>query len=174
MPIGVGGTARFLQDVAASAGLGANQLGRLRSTWDELEPLRNRIRGKRVFFAGDTGLELPLARFLVDAGAVILEVGIPRLDRRVLAAEIQALGGDVDVVESPDPRGQMERIEKSRPDIIVASPGLYVPLVARGHLCCPTTDLLEAGVYGYGGARRVLELLADAFERAEALDSVRL
>ena len=174
MPVGVDGTARFLQDVAAEAGSGANELVRARTVWVDLDALRNRIRGKRIFFAGDTGFEIPLARFLADAGAVVLEVGAPRLDRRTLAVELQSLGPDVDVVESPDWRGQLARIEAARPDVVIASPGLHVPLVARGHLCRSPLDFLEAGPYGYGGARRILELFASTFERAEALDSVNL
>ena len=174
MPVGVDGTARFIQDVAAEAGARANEVIRARAAWEDLDPLRNRIRGKRIFFAGDTGIEIPLARFLADAGAVVLEVGAPRLDKRFLSAELQALGPDVDVVESPDWRGQMERIDATRPDIVVASPGLYVPLVARGHLCRSPWDFLRAGFYGYEGVRRILELLVHTFERAEALDSVNL
>lgn len=174
MPIGVDGTARFIQDVASEAEAGANELVRARTVWVELDPLRNHIRGKRIFFAGDTGIEIPLARFLADAGAVVLEVGAPRLDRRALAAELQALGPDVDVVESPDWRGQLARIDAARPDVVVASPGLHVPLVARGHLCRSPRDFLRAGPYGYGGSRRILELFAHTFERAAALDSVNL
>jgi light-independent protochlorophyllide reductase subunit N len=174
MPIGVDGTARFIHDVAAEAGSRANELARARSAWEGLEPLRNRVRGKRIFFAGDTGFEVPLARFLADAGAVVPEVGAPRLDKRFLAAELQALGPDVDVVESPDWRGQMGRIDAARPDVVVASPGLHVSLVARGHLCRSPRDFLESGVHGYEGARRILELLVRTFERAEALDSVNL
>jgi light-independent protochlorophyllide reductase subunit N len=174
MPIGVDGTARFIQDVAAEAGSRANELTRARSAWEGLEPLRNRVRGKRIFFAGDTGFEVPLARFLADAGAVVLEVGAPRLDKRFLSAELQALGPDVDVVESPDWRGQLGRIDAARPDVVVASPGLHVPLVARGHLCRSPRDFLGSGVHGYEGARRILELLVRTFERAEALDSVNL
>ncbi len=173
-PIGIDGTARFIQDVAAEAGTRANELVRARSAWEGLEPLRNRIRGKRIFFAGDTGFEVPLARFLADAGAVVLEVGAPRLDRRFLTAELHALGPDVDVVQSPDWRGQLGRIDTARPDVVIASPGLHVPLVARGHLCRSPQDFLEAGVHGYEGARRILELLVRTFERAEALDSVNL
>jgi light-independent protochlorophyllide reductase subunit N len=174
MPIGVDGTARFIQDVSGEAGLRANELTRARSAWEDLEPLRNRVRGKRIFFAGDTGFEVPLARFLADAGAVVLEVGAPRLDKRFLSAELQALGPDVDVVESPDWRGQIERIDSAKPDVVVASPGLHVPLVARGHLCRSPRDFLESGVHGYEGARRILKLLVRTFERAEALDSVYL
>ena len=174
MPVGVGGTARFIQDVAAEAGSRANEVVRARSTWEDLDPLRNRIRGKRIFFAGDTGIEIPLARFLADAGAVVLEVGAPRLDKRFLSAELQALGPDVDVVESPDWRGQMVRIDAAHPDVVVASPGLHLPLVARGHLCRSPWDFLKAGFYGYKGARHILELLVRTFERAEALDSVNL
>ena len=174
MPVGVDGTARFVQDVAEEAGVRANEVVRARSTWEELGFLRNRIRGKRVFFAGDTGVEIPLARFLADAGAVVLEVGAPRLDRRFLASELQALGPDVDVVVSPDWRGQMQRIEETRPDVVVAGPGLHVPLVAMGHLCRSPRDFLEAGLYGYEGARRILELFTRTFERAETLDALNL
>jgi light-independent protochlorophyllide reductase subunit N len=174
LPIGVDGTARFVQDVVASAGLKTSEAGRARQVWEGLEPLRNRIRGRRVFFTGDTGLEVPLARFLADAGAVVLEVGTPRLEKRFLAAELGALGEDVDVVESPEWRAQLDRVESVRPDLVVASPGLYVPLVARGHLCRSSLDLLPLGIHGYEGARRVLELFVQTFERAEGLDALNL
>ncbi|MCA1717858.1 MAG: hypothetical protein LC781_13925 [Actinobacteria bacterium] len=174
LPIGVDGTARFIQDVSALAGRRASEAGRARQVWESLEPLRSRIRGKRIFFTGDTGLEIPLARFLADAGAVVLEVGTPRLDRRSLAAELSALGEDVDVVESPEWRAQLDRVDAVRPDVVVASPGLYVPLVARGHLCRSSLDLLSLGVHGYEGARRILELFARTFERAEKLDTLNL
>jgi light-independent protochlorophyllide reductase subunit N len=174
MPIGVDGTARFVQDVSEEAGTRTSEVVRARSAWENLGVLRNRIRGKRIFFTGDTGFEIPLARFLADAGAVVLEVGAPRLDRRFLAAELQALGPDVDVVVSPDYRGQTNRIDESRPDVVVSSPGLHLPLVARGHLCRSPHDFLEAGLYGYGGARRILELLVRTMDRAETLDSLNL
>ena len=173
-PIGVDGTARFVQDAVALAGRTTSEGGRAREVWRELEPLRNRIRGKRIFFTGDTGLEVPLARFLAGAGAVVVEVGTPRLEKRFLAAELSALGEDVDVVEAPDWRAQLERIDSARPDVVVASPGLYAPLVARGHLCCSSLSLLSLGVHGYKGARRILELFARTFERAEALDALDL
>jgi light-independent protochlorophyllide reductase subunit N len=174
MPVGVDGTARFVQDVAEEAGSRTSEVVRARSAWEDLGALRNRIRGKRIFFAGDTGFEIPLARFLADAGAVVLEVGAPRLDRRFLSAELQALGPDVDVVVSPDYRGQANRIDEARPDVVICSPGLHLPLVARGHLCRSPQDFLRAGLYGYGGARRILELLARTLQRAETLDSLNL
>ena len=174
MPVGVDGTARFIQDVATAVGLESGEPSRAQEMWQRLERLRSRIRGKRIFLAGDTGFEIPLARFLANAGAVVLEVGAPRLDRRALGPEIQALGADVDIVESPDWRGQMKRIDEARPDLVITSPGLYVPLVARGHLCRSSRDILKTGVHGYEGARRILELLARTFERADTLDSVHL
>ena len=174
MPIGVDGTARFLQDVAEDAGARTSEVARAREVWEELGALRARVRGMRIFFAGDTGYELPLARFLADAGAVVLEVGAPRLDRRFLAEELQALGSGVDVVVSPDWRGQMARIEDTNPDVVIASAGLHAPLVARGHLCRGAQDFVRAGLHGYEGARRILELLARTFDRAEALDALSL
>lgn len=119
-------------------------------------------------------MEVPLARFLSDAGAVVVEVGTPRMDRNSLATELPALGEDVDVVESPEWRAQLDRVDAARPDVVVASPGLYVPLVARGHLCRSSFDLLNLGVHGYEGARRVLELFARTFEWAERLDALNL
>ena len=80
----------------------------------------------------------------------------------------------MDVVVAPDRRGQIKRIEEARPDVVVASPGLYAPLVARGHLCRSPRDFVRAGLHGYEGARRVLELLARTFDRAEALDALSL
>lgn len=173
-PVGVDGTARFIQDTAAAAGRGTSEADRARRIWESLEPLRNRVRGKRVFFTGDSGLEVPLARFLADAGAVVIEVGTPRLEKRFLAAELSALGEDVDVVESPEWRAQLDRIDNTRPDVVVASPGLYAPLVARGHLCRSSLDFLSLGVHGYEGARRILELFVRTFERAGELDALEL
>lgn len=174
LPIGVDGTARFVQDVAGAAGRVTGEAARAREVWASMEHLRGRVRGKRVFFTGDTGLEVPLARFLVNAGAVVVEVGTPRLERRFLAAELGALGADVDVVESPGWRAQLGRVDEMRPDVVVASPGLYGPLVARGHLCRSSLDLLSLDPRGYEGARRVLALLARTFERAEGLDALNL
>ena len=174
LPVGVDGTARFVQDVAATAGRVTGEAGRAQEVWSSLEHLRGRVRGKRVFFTGDTGFEVPLARFLANAGAVVVEVGTPRLERRFLAAELGALGADVDVVESPEWRAQLGRIDETRPDVVVASPGLYAPLVARGHLCRSSLDLLALDPRGYEGARRVLALFARTFERAEELDSLDL
>jgi light-independent protochlorophyllide reductase subunit N len=57
---------------------------------------------------------------------------------------------------------------------VISSPGLQLPLVARGHLCRSPRDFLAAGPYGYGGARRILELLVRTMERAETLDSLNL
>ena len=177
LPIGVDGTARFIQDVAEATGadVGAGEMVRARSVWEKLGGLRGRIRGKRFFLTGDTGLEIPLARFLADAGAVVTEVGTPRLDRRFLAAELQSLAGrGVDVVESPEWSTQLDRVDAAKPDIVIASPGLYVPLVARGYLCRSSLDFLGAGIHGYEGARRILELLVRTMDRAENLDSVEL
>ena len=173
-PIGVDGTARFISDVVAATGGVTSEGARAREVWEGMEHLRGRIRGKRVFFTGDSGLEVPLARFLANAGAVVLEVGTPRLEKRFLGMELSALGSEVDVVEAPAWRAQLNRIEAARPDVVVAGPGLFVPLVARGHLCRSSLDVLALDPRGYEGARRALSLFAQTFERAEALDALNL
>lgn len=174
-PVGVDGTARFVDDVASAATGGVTSEGaRARRVWEGMEHLRSRVRGKRIFLTGDSGMEIPLARFLANAGAVVLEVGTPRLEKRFLGVELSALGSDVDVVEAPDWRAQLGRIEAARPDVVVSGPGLFVPLVARGHLCRSSLDVLALDPRGYEGARRVLGLFAQTFERAEALDALNL
>ena len=65
-------------------------------------------------------------------------------------------------------------VGNAEPAVVVCSPGLHLPLVARGHLCRSTQDFIEAGLYGYRGARRILELLAHTLRRAETLDSLNL
>ena len=173
-PVGVDGTARFIGDVVAAAGGRTSEGAHARRVWEGLEHLRSRLRGKRVFLTGDSGMEIPLARFLANAGAVVLEVGTPRLEKRFLGMELSALGSDVDVVEAPDWRAQLGRIEASGPDLVVAGPGLFVPLIARGHLCRSSLDVLALDPRGYEGARRVLALFARTFERASALDALDL
>jgi light-independent protochlorophyllide reductase subunit N len=174
MPIGVDGTARFIRDVAWAAGREINELARAREVLREVEDLRNRLRGLRVFFTGDTGLEIPLARTLAGSGAVVLEVGTPRLNRAGLVAELQTLGVDIDIVESPEWTRQLERVDETRPDLVVAGPGLHGPLTARGHLCRLSLDFLRQDIYGYHGVRRMLELFVRPLERAARLDSLEL
>lgn len=173
-PIGVDGTARFVREVARAAGHEVNELARAREWLREFEGLRNRLRGIRIFLTGDTGLEVPLARALAGAGAVIVEVGTPRLNRSMLVSELQTLGSEVDIVEAPEWTRQIERIEESRPDLVIASPGLYAPLTARGHLCRLSLDFLREDVYGYPGARRLLELLVRPLDRADRLAALEL
>ena len=173
-PVGVDGTARFVGDVVSATGGVTSEAARARRVWEGMEHLRSRVRGKRIFFTGDSGMEIPLARFLANAGAVVVEVGTPCLEKRFLGVELSALGSEVDVVEAPDWRAQLGRIEAARPDVVVAGPGLFVPLVARGHLCRSSLDVLALDPRGYEGARRVLALFAQTFERAEALDALNL
>ena len=58
--------------------------------------------------------------------------------------------------------------------MVITSPSLHLSLVARGHLCRSPHDFLQAGLYGYRGARRILELLVSTMDRAETLDSLNL
>lgn len=171
LPVGVNGTARFLQDVASEAGeeLAASEPLRARREGEETEELKSRLRGCRIFFTGETGLEIPLARLLSGAGALVVEVGVPRLDRRMLGEELRTLGSDIDVVEAPECKSQLERIDRVRPDLVVTSPALHGPLVAGGHVCRLSEDFLRVGPYGYGGSRRALGLVAASLERAERL-----
>ncbi|TCJ16021.1 hypothetical protein E0L93_11090 [Rubrobacter taiwanensis] len=173
-PVGVDGTARFIRDVARAAGREINELARAREALAEVEGLRNRLRGLRVFLTGDTGLEIPLARTLAGAGAVILEVGTPRIARPALVPELQTLGVEIDIVEAPEWTRQIERVEESRPDLVIAGPGLYAPLTARGHLCRLSLDFLSGDIYGYAGARRLLELFITPLDRASKLDALEL
>jgi len=59
--------------------------------WENLRDYLDLVRGKSVFFIGDNLLEVSLARFLIQCGMIVYEIGIPYLDKRYQAVELLLL-----------------------------------------------------------------------------------
>ena len=112
MPVGVDGTARFVQDVAEEAGSRTSEVVRARSVWEDLGVLRNRIRGRGSSSPATRGW-----RSRSPASSPTREPSCSRSARRGWTAGSSPpscrLGPDVDVVVSPDYRGQTNRIDES-------------------------------------------------------------
>ncbi|HMP41061.1 MAG TPA: ferredoxin:protochlorophyllide reductase (ATP-dependent) subunit N, partial [Roseiflexaceae bacterium] len=72
-PFGPDGTRTFWEDLAAAFGISVDLGDREAQAWQRIADHTDLLRGKKVFFTADNLMELPLARFLQNAGCEILE-----------------------------------------------------------------------------------------------------
>lgn len=135
-PIGPDGTRNWFQRVFEQiAPLSPNQtrtrrqrlLWQEQRAWQRLARWTPKLHGKTFFFMGDNLLELSLARFLLRAGRIVYEIGIPYLDQRFQAEELKLLWETCDqqkapppiLVEKPDNYRQLQRIRALQPDLVI-------------------------------------------------------
>lgn len=170
-PIGPDGSRAFYEAVAAAWGRPVNLADAEAQAWERIRHHTDDIRGKRVFIMGDSMLELPLARFLVRAGAEVLEVGTPYVNRRSHGPELDALGS-VPIVERPNMRRQITDIRRLRPDLVIANFHAANPLESEG---IPTKWSMEfsfSQLHGFGGAGELAGLYTRALRRHALLDGL--
>ncbi len=130
-----------------------------------------RLRGRRVAFLPDSGLEPSLARFLhSECGMELVEVGVPYLDGQFAAAEIAQLPAGVDVVEGQHVERQLDRIRSARPDLTVCGLGIANPLEAEGLASKWSIELVFSPVHGFEQAADLAELFARPLARLERLE----
>lgn len=150
-PIGPDGSRAFYEAIAAAWGTPVNLAAEEALAWARIEKHLVDLRGKRIFMMGDSMLELPLARFLTHAGAQVLEVGTPYVNRRSHKPELDALM-DIPIVERPNMRWQIDDIRRLRPDLVIANFHAANPLESEG---IPTKWSMEFSftqLHGFGGA----------------------
>ncbi len=173
-PFGVEGTRAWLATAADAWGVARDRLERVVAGPAEraeraLSRLRDRLAGKRVTFLPDSQLEIPLARFLQrECGMEPVEVGVPRLDRRLMAPELALLDA-VRVSEGQDVERQLDRLREDRPDLTVCGLGLANPLEAEGLRTKWSIELVFTPVHGFVQAPDLAELFARPLERADRL-----
>ncbi|MGB3637916.1 MAG: ferredoxin:protochlorophyllide reductase (ATP-dependent) subunit N, partial [Rivularia sp. (in: cyanobacteria)] len=140
-PIGPDGTRAWIEKMCSVFGITPKGLDeREAQIWENLEDYVKLIRGKSVFFMGDNLLEISLGRFLIRCGMTVPEIGIPYMDKRYQAAELQLLEKtchEMDVplpriVEKPDNYNQIQRINALKPDLVITGMAHANPLEARG------------------------------------------
>jgi len=173
-PIGPDGTRAWIEKICSVFGITPKGLDeREAQIWQNLSDYVELIRGKSVFFMGDNLLEISLARFLIRCGMTVPEIGIPYMDKRYQAAELQLLEKtchemDVElpkIVEKPDNYNQIQRINQLNPDLVITGMAHANPLEARGINTKWSVEFTFAQIHGFTNARDILELVTRPLRR---------
>jgi light-independent protochlorophyllide reductase subunit N len=98
-----------------------------------------------------------------------VEVGVPFLDRQLLAEELRWLSRDVRLSEGQHVDRQLERVRADRPDLTVCGLGLANPLEAEGLRTKWSIELVFSPIHGFDQAGDLAELFARPLERSSRL-----
>jgi len=180
-PIGPDGTRAWIEKICSTFGITPTGLEeRENQIWDSLKDYLEIIRGKSIFFMGDNLLEISLARFLIRAGMIVYEVGIPYMDKRFQAEELALLKKTCEdmqipfprIVEKPDNYYQIQRIRELEPDLAITGMAHANPLEARGINTKWSVEFTFAQIHGFTNSREILELVTRPLRRNESLSSL--
>lgn len=180
-PIGPDGTRAWIEKICSTFGITPTGLEeRENQIWKSLEDYLQIIQGKSIFFMGDNLLEISLARFLIRAGMVVYEVGIPYMDKRFQAEELALLKKTCQemkipfprIVEKPDNYYQIQRIRELEPDLAITGMAHANPLEARGINTKWSVEFTFAQIHGFTNTREILELVTRPLRRNESLSSL--
>jgi light-independent protochlorophyllide reductase subunit N len=170
-PFGVEGSRAWMAAAAAAFGCPDSQVATVLDPLVErgrraLEPHRQRLAGRRLFLLPDSQMEIPLARFLArECGMELVEVGVPYLDRQLLAADLALLPQGTRICEGQDVERQLERVRQERPDLVVCGLGLANPLEAEGIATKWSIELVFSPIHGCDQAGDLAELFARPLRR---------
>nr|YP_009057888.1 ChlN subunit of protochlorophyllide reductase [Nephroselmis astigmatica]YP_009057905.1 ChlN subunit of protochlorophyllide reductase [Nephroselmis astigmatica]AID67668.1 ChlN subunit of protochlorophyllide reductase [Nephroselmis astigmatica]AID67749.1 ChlN subunit of protochlorophyllide reductase [Nephroselmis astigmatica] len=177
-PIGPDGTRAWVEAICSTFQIEPQGLKeREAKIWTGLEDYLRLLRGKSVFLMGDNLLEISLARFLIRCGMLVCEVGIPYMDRRFQAGELELLEKTVHemnttmprIVEKPDNYYQVQRIRSLEPDLAITGMAHANPLEARGISTKWSVEFTFAQIHGFANARDILELVSRPLRRNDSL-----
>ena len=98
---------------------------------------------------------------------IVYEIGIPYLDRRYQAAELNLLEKTCVkqgrylpiIVEKPDNYNQIDRIKDLQPDLVITGMANANPLEARGLRTKWSVEFTFAQVHGFNNAKNILDLI---------------
>jgi light-independent protochlorophyllide reductase subunit N len=131
-----------------------------------IEPHRESLAGRSVFFFPDSQLEPPLARFLArECSMRLIEVGTPFLHRQHLGPELDLLPAGTRLSEGQDVDKQLDRCRAAKPDLVVCGLGLANPLEAEGMTTKWSIELLFTPIQGFEQAGDLAALFARPVER---------
>lgn len=174
-PIGPDGTRAWIEKICEVFGIQPQGLQeREQQVWAQLEDYVAVMRGKSAFLMGDNLLEISLARFLTRCGMIVHEVGIPYMDARFQAAELQLLEATCRaagvpmprIVTKPDNFYQVQRMRDLQPDLAITGMAHANPLEARGTATKWSVELTFWQLHGFASARDLLELLTRPLRRS--------
>jgi light-independent protochlorophyllide reductase subunit N len=174
-PLGAEGTTGWFKAAADAFNIpkakfrAATEAGHIRAKL-ALEPHREMLAGKRIFFFPDSQLEIPLARFVSqELGMEPIEVGTPYLQRAHLAQEIGQLPAGTVVSEGQDVEKQLDRCREAKPDLVVCGLGLANPLEAEGFTTKWSIELVFTPIHGYEQAGDLARLFSRPMDRRTRL-----
>lgn len=170
-PFGPDGTRAFWEDLAAACGKRVDLRQREAEAWNRIEEHLAVLRGKRVFFTADNLLELPLARFVKNAGCEVLECSSTYINRRFHAREIEALEG-VKLVEQPNFDRQLRDIEALKPDLVISTLGITNPLLGTGVVAKWSTEFAFMPIHGWAGVGTLAGMFSRSLQRHAQLGSL--
>ncbi len=177
-PIGPDGTRAWIEKICSVFGITPQGLdAREQQIWQSMEDYLQIIRGKSVFFMGDNLLEVSLARFLIRCGMIVHEIGIPYMDQRYQASELELLAKTCQemntpipkIIEKPDNYNQVQRIYELQPDLVITGMAHANPLEARGINTKWSVEFTFAQIHGFSNARDILELVTRPLRRNNSL-----
>ncbi|KAI9696003.1 MAG: Light-independent protochlorophyllide reductase subunit N [Candelaria pacifica] len=177
-PIGPDGTRSWVEKICSVLNVEPQGLEeREASIWEGLQDYVDLVKGKSVFFMGDNLLEVSLARFLIRCGMIVYEIGIPYMDKRFQAAELELLektclemGAPLPrIVEKPDNYHQIQRIRELQPDLAITGMAHANPLEARGISTKWSVEFTFAQIHGFTNSRDILELVTRPLRRNQSL-----
>ncbi|KAA6182847.1 ferredoxin:protochlorophyllide reductase (ATP-dependent) subunit N [Thiohalocapsa marina] len=174
-PFGIEGSRAWFAAAAAAWGLPAERVeaaiaAPVARAERGLANYREQLAGKRISFLPDSQLEIPLGRFLSrECGMQLTEVGVPYLDRRMMAAELELLPAGLRLTEGQDLERQLDRLRQDRPDLTVCGLGLANPLEAEGLTTKWSIELVFSPVHGFDQAADLAELFARPLNRRQRL-----
>ena len=173
-PIGPDGTRAWIEKICQVFGVQPQKLDqRELSIWENLKDYLALVKSKSVFFMGDNLLEISLARFLIRCGMIVYEIGIPYMDKRFQASELNLLEKTCKemkvsmprIVEKPDNYNQIQRIRALQPDLVITGLAHSNPLEARGITTKWSVEFTFAQIHGFTNARDILELITRPLRR---------
>lgn len=179
-PIGPDGTRAWIEKICRVFEIEPQGLrDRENQIWDSLKDYLDLVRGKSVFFMGDNLLEISLARFLIRCGMIVYEIGIPYMDKRYQAAELELLEQTCEemnipmprIVEKPDNYNQVQRIRELQPDLAITGMAHANPLEARGISTKWSVEFTFAQMHGFTNSRDILELVTRPLRRNLSLEA---
>nr|YP_009492136.1 photochlorophyllide reductase subunit N [Pseudopediastrum integrum]AWI68790.1 photochlorophyllide reductase subunit N [Pseudopediastrum integrum] len=177
-PIGPDGTRAWIEKICSVFNIEPQGLEeREQKIWQSLENDLQLICGKSVFFMGDNLLEVSLARFLIRCGMIVYEIGIPYMDRRFQASELEFLEKTClemnvpipRIIEKPDNYYQIQRIRELQPDLVITGMAHANPLEARGITTKWSVEFTFSQIHGFSNARQILDLVTRPLKRQKTL-----
>lgn len=182
-PIGPDGTRAWIEKICKVFKVETSGLQeREEEIWNKMANYRKLICNKSVFFMGDNLLEISLARFLIKAGMLVFEIGIPYMDKRYQGAELELLERTCKerqvpipiIIEKPDNYNQVDRIKEIRPDLVITGMAHANPLEARGINTKWSVEFTFAQIHGFSNSLEVLELVTRPLRRNQNLEKIVL